>query len=120
MANHLAIYVLRQWRRSIRKGFFRPPVGYLVALVCSMPVDIFYEPGQSGFQSTSHKFSAIQIQALYGPFRNAQRRCLGWSGLEEGLLVRNAERAVPLPTYCFGDFNASTVHTKRHVSHDAS
>ncbi|KIJ94500.1 hypothetical protein K443DRAFT_683704 [Laccaria amethystina LaAM-08-1] len=41
-ANHLAIYVLRQWRRSIPKVAFRPRVGYLGS-ICSIPIDILYE-----------------------------------------------------------------------------
>lgn len=40
--NHLAIYVLRRWRRSIPKGAFRPPDGYLEP-ISSMHVDILYE-----------------------------------------------------------------------------
>ena len=42
IANHLAICVLRRWRRSIPKGVFWPANGYLEP-ISSMNVDILYE-----------------------------------------------------------------------------
>ncbi|EDR00894.1 uncharacterized protein LACBIDRAFT_333753 [Laccaria bicolor S238N-H82] len=65
-ANHLAIYMLRQWRHSIPKGFFRPPVGYLVAPVCSMPVDIFYEANRA-FKALLTSSQPSKFKPCMGP-----------------------------------------------------
>ena len=42
LANHLAIYILHQWRHSIPKGVLWPPDGYLEPIT-SMHVNILYE-----------------------------------------------------------------------------